>query len=171
MDRKNCIVKLEHEKEGILFKGERAKSKEIYNADAAYMMTDTMQEVLKEGGTADYIKLGGQIAAGKTGTTNAKRDVWFCGYTDYYTTAVWVGNDNNKQLQDTKYAGRIWEQFMNNIHQGKSVSDFKVPDTTEYRNIKNNGNLGNTVYDKKKLDMNKTAYDRRPKDMIYHLEF
>lgn len=159
---KNCIVKLEHEKEGILFKGERAKSKEIYNADAAYMMTDTMQGVLKEGGTADYIKLGGQIAAGKTGTTNAKRDVWFCGYTNYYTTAIWVGNDNNKQLRDTKYAGKIWEQFMNNIHQEKSVSDFKVPDTIEYHNIKSNGNLGNTVYDKSKLDMKKTAYDRRP---------
>lgn len=160
---KNCIVKIEHERDGLLFEGGHAKTKEIFNADAAYMLTDTMQGVFNEEiGTGHYINLKGQIAAGKTGTTNSKRDVWFCGYTNYYTTAVWVGNDNNKRLSDTKYAGRIWEQFMGNIHKGKETSDFKVPSTIEYRNVKSNGNFGDSVYDKAKLNMGRKAYDRRP---------
>lgn len=160
---KNCIVKIEHEKDGLIFDSEKAKSKEIYHADAAYMLTDTMQGVFNEEiGTGHYINLNEQIAAGKTGTTNSKRDAWLCGFTNYYTTAVWVGRDDNKVLSDTKYAGRIWEDFMTNIHKDKNPSDFSIPDTIEYRNVKGNGTLGTSIYDKSKLDKNKSAYFRRP---------
>ena len=37
-------------------------------------------------------------AAGKTGTTNSSKDTWFCGYTRYYTTAVWVGYDTPRSM-------------------------------------------------------------------------
>ena len=160
---KNCITKIEHEKNGLVYNSEKAKSKEIYHADAAYMLTDTMQSVFNEEiGTGHYINLNGQIAAGKTGTTNSKRDAWLCGFTNYYTTAVWVGRDDNKVLSDTKYAGRIWEDFMKKMHKDKKASDFSVPDTVEYRNVKGNGHLGTSVYDKSKLDMSKSSYYRRP---------
>ena len=46
-------------------------------------MTDVLKGVFNESyGTAHSVKMeNGQIAAGKTGTTNSSKDVWFCGYT------------------------------------------------------------------------------------------
>lgn len=157
---KTCIMKITHETEGVLYKGEE-KTVQVYSQDAAYMMTDVMQGVFKESyGTGADIDLNGQIAAGKTGTTNSNRDVWFCGFTNYYTTAVWVGRDDNGSLSKTTYANQIWEEFMKKIHKGKTASDFQVPDSIEYRNVLAGGKLGSKIYEN--LDMSKNSYDRRP---------
>lgn len=39
-------------------------------------------------------------SAGKTGTTNNQRSGWFCGFSPYYSIAVWVGTDNNDEVKD-----------------------------------------------------------------------
>ena len=155
-----CLMKITHETEGVVYDG-KEKSVQVYSEDAAFMLTDSMQGVFKEEyGTGSNIDLNGQIASGKTGTTNSNRDVWFCGYTNYYTTAVWVGRDDNGVLSQTNYANTIWESFMKKIHNGKSASDFQVPDTIEYRNVIAGGKLGSKTY--KNLDMSKNSYERRP---------
>ena len=59
------------------------------------------QDVLKSvvtGGTGVGAKVPNVDTAGKTGTTSLNKDGWFCGYTPYYTTAVWVGRDDNLSL-------------------------------------------------------------------------
>ncbi|OUP00567.1 hypothetical protein B5F37_10415, partial [Drancourtella sp. An210] len=155
-----CLMKITHETEGTVYDG-KEKPVQVYSEDAAFMLTDAMQGVLEESyGTAADMDLNGQIAAGKTGTTNSNRDVWFCGYTNYYTTSVWVGRDDNGVLGRTDYASRIWESFMNQIHKGKQASDFQVPDTIEYRNVIAGGKLGSKTY--QNLDMSKRSYERRP---------
>jgi penicillin-binding protein 1A len=59
---------------------------------AAAALTDVLQGVIARGtGTRAQI---GRPAAGKTGTTDSQRDVWFVGYVPQLSTAVWVGNDN-----------------------------------------------------------------------------
>ena len=81
-------------------------------------------------------------AAGKTGTTNSSKDTWFCGYTRYYTTAVWVGYDiprNMPGIYGATYAGKIWKNVMDEIHQGLEPLDWEQPDTVERRTDKNNG--------------------------------
>lgn len=155
-----CLVKITHETEGTVYDG-KEKPVQVYSEDAAFMLTDTMEGVLEESyGTGANIDLKGQIAAGKTGTTNSNRDVWFCGYTNYYTASVWVGRDDNGVLSRTDYANRIWESFMNQVHQGKAASDFQVPDTIEYRNVLSGGKLGSRKAGN--LDMGKRSYLRRP---------
>ena len=64
-------------------------------------MTFCLQEVMKTG-TGRKLPVEGQIAAGKTGTTNDQKDGWFAGYTAYYTTAVWVGCDMPEAMEDLK---------------------------------------------------------------------
>jgi membrane peptidoglycan carboxypeptidase len=66
-------------------------------------------------------------SAGKTGTTSDKKDGWFCGYTPYYTTAVWVGYDSPKTLDDlygSTYPLTIWRTFMEDIHQNLERVEF-----------------------------------------------
>ena len=67
------------------------------------------------------------ISAGKTGTTNEKKDGWFVGYTPYYTTGVWVGYDIPKamnELSGATFPGSIWKQYMNAIHKGLENKEF-----------------------------------------------
>ena len=78
-------------------------------------------------GTARGLDLGDMPSAGKTGTTNDHKDGWFCGYTRYYTTAIWVGYDTPKEMSDlsgSTYPGHIWQDFMKKIHEGKEPLDF-----------------------------------------------
>ena len=89
-------------------------------------MTDILQSVVS-GGTAAGLGVSNQATAGKTGTTNDNKDGWFCGYTPYYTTAVWVGYDMPKKLPGlygSSYPGEIWHNFMNSIHNGLEHKDF-----------------------------------------------
>ena len=67
-------------------------------------------------------------AACKTGTTNNYVDGWLCGYTPYYTTAVWVGMDVYKSVDNLKgntYPASIWTNYMNKIHQRLPRKEFE----------------------------------------------
>ncbi|MBP9089219.1 MAG: PBP1A family penicillin-binding protein, partial [Kofleriaceae bacterium] len=65
--------------------------------EVAYVITDMMRSVVEEG-TGHAAKSLGLVVAGKTGTSNDARDVWFVGTTPDYVIAVWIGNDNNDSL-------------------------------------------------------------------------
>ena len=98
------------------------EKKTVYTESAAKSMTDMLQSVIS-GGTGVGAKVPGIDTAGKTGTTSSNRDGWFCGYTPYYTTAIWVGRDDNKEmasLSGASYPKSIWSNFMNAIHKGIS---------------------------------------------------
>jgi len=93
------------------------ETKPIYDADAANQMVDILTSVFS--GTAKGLSVDGFCAA-KTGTTNDSKDSWFCGITDKYSTAVWVGRDDNKSMgsgvSGAGYAGKIWHDFMIKIN-------------------------------------------------------
>ena len=98
----------------------------IYESNAARMMTDVLKTVMTSG-TGRKLAIEGITSAGKTGTTEKQRDGWFVGYTGYYTTAVWVGYDYPKEMEElmgNTYPGYIWQSFMTKIHQGLSDKDF-----------------------------------------------
>jgi membrane carboxypeptidase/penicillin-binding protein len=81
-------------------------------------MTDSLIGVMDKG-TARNLRLDNTISAGKTGTSNDKKDGWFVGYTPYYTTSVWVGYDLPQTvdgLSGSTYPGAIWKDYMNTIH-------------------------------------------------------
>lgn len=123
-----CIVKI-LDSDGNTITDDDVNSKYIYNSDAAHAMVDILKGVLSSPGSTGY-GLGldnGMPCAGKTGTTNDKKDGWFCGFTPYYTTAVWVGYDTPQTVSDlygSSYPGRTWHDFMNAIHTGKKVKNF-----------------------------------------------
>ncbi len=120
-----CVVAIKDAKGNEVYKSEQ-QEKEIYRKTAAREMTDILQLVVSQG-TGAGLGVGGQPTAGKTGTTNDNVDGWFCGYTPYYSTAVWVGYDMPKKLPGlygSSYPGGIWKNFMNAIHSGLERKDF-----------------------------------------------
>ena len=98
--------------------------------NAAREMVSVLQGVMEEGwGTGRGLRLNnGMPCAGKTGTTDEAKDGWFCGFTNYYTTSVWVGCDTPesvRNLQGASWPGRIWKNFMNMIHEELEPVPFK----------------------------------------------
>ena len=131
-----CIRKIDHEHNGELTKNLKPHSQVVYQQDSAYMLTDILKGTLTESyGTGYGLALENDMpAAGKTGTTNSSKDTWFCGYTRYYTTAVWVGYDTPRAMPGIygkTYAGKIWKQVMDQIHEGKEPLDWEQPATVE----------------------------------------
>ncbi len=91
------------------------------------MMTDVMTDVMKSGTGRSANLDNGMPCAGKTGTTNDKKDGWFCGFTRYYTTCVWVGCDmpeTVKKLTGSSYPAEIWKNYMDQIHADLTPIDF-----------------------------------------------
>jgi len=92
------------------------------------MMNAMMRETLTSG-TARKADLPGWAAAGKTGTSQDFRDVWFLGYTSRLVTGVWFGNDDSSPTRRATGGGlpvEVWSQFMKAAHQGKPATDLPV---------------------------------------------
>ena len=73
-------------------------------------------------GTGKVAQIDGIDVCGKTGTTNSKKDRYFCGYTGYYTAAVWCGFEIPAEIQlvqSSSHPGAIlWHKVMEPIHEG-----------------------------------------------------
>ncbi len=122
-----CIVKITTA-DGTEIVGKDREATRIYEENAVRMMTDILQGVMTNG-TGVKLQLQNSVSAGKTGTTNDIKDGWFVGYTPYYTTAVWVGYDMPKALDNlagNTYPGYIWQTFMDKLHEGLPARDFTL---------------------------------------------
>lgn len=102
---------------------------QVYTVNTAHVMTNMLKGVINSSnGTGRKMKLNTNIpTAGKTGTTDSYKDAWFCGYTPYYTTVVYVGADTPKTLDGLVgggLPGEIWRDYMNTIHDGLDYKDF-----------------------------------------------
>lgn len=112
--------------------------KQIYQTNASRMMTDILKGVLISGTGRNY-NVENAICAAKTGTTNDNKDVWFVGFSKYYTTAVWVGYDMPQIINDNygnTCSGNIWKEYMTYLHKDLPEKDF-VP------YVKQDGTLSN----------------------------
>lgn len=102
------------------------EEKQVYKENAARTMTNVLEGVLTEG-TAAGFSLEETASAGKTGTTNYRKDGWFVGYTKYYTTSVWVGYDIPQEIPSLTGAGypaEIWYSYMKELHKDLPYARF-----------------------------------------------
>lgn len=163
-----CVVKI-LDADGNVIVEDDVNEKYIYNADAAHSMVDILQGVIQRGTAAGLGLDNGMPSAGKTGTTNDKKDGWFCGFTPYYTTAVWIGYDSPQTVNDlygSTYPGRTWHMFMNDIHKnlevkkfdfGKKSSGSSGRSTSQYKSNPSGGSGGSS-----KKDIDKDPDDDEP---------
>ncbi|MDM8560573.1 PBP1A family penicillin-binding protein [Candidatus Parabeggiatoa sp. HSG14] len=92
----------------------------------AYMMTSMLQDVIQFGtGKQVRRQIKRDDIAGKTGTSNDQRDVWFAGYASNVVTVAWAGFDKPRSLGYKETGGRtalpMWIDFMKTALKGKPV--------------------------------------------------
>lgn len=132
-----CIVRIT-DSDGKEIISNTMEEKRIYTKEAANTMTNVLKGVMING-TARKNNLETAIAAGKTGTTDDKKDGWFVGYTAYYTTSVWVGYDMPKTvegLSGNTYPLAIWKTYMDNIHKELPIAELDTYAQEETQEVK-----------------------------------
>ena len=113
-----------------------AAERSVIKESTAFLLTSAMEDVVKQG-TGTACQLDNMPVAGKTGTTEAYNDLWFVGYTPYYTCAVWSGYDNNEKLPDyaRNFHKALWKKVMTRIHEGLEDRDFDMPSSVEKASV------------------------------------
>ena len=107
----------------------QVESKRIIKETTAFLLTSAMQDVVTSG-TGGSVNFGTTAIAGKTGTTSDYNDVWFAGYTNYYTATTWAGYDNNAKMTvsaEKNLAKTMWRKVMEQVHKDLPYSSFTTP--------------------------------------------
>ncbi len=118
----------DHDGNVILDADEVRQKRRVLKETTAWLLTSAMEDVVTKG-TGTKVNFGTTPIAGKTGTTSDENDVWFAGYTNYYTCTTWAGYDENTDLvgSESGIAKTIWRGVMEKVHENLPSSDFTKP--------------------------------------------
>lgn len=119
--RVTCVSQIKDTRGRVVYDSSN-RQQSIYSTEACRMMTDMLETAVNEG-TGRGAAPDNAVVAGKTGTTNSNYDSWFCGYSAYYTVAVWQGYDYPASIPQS-YTKEIFRQFMQNAHKTLAKKDF-----------------------------------------------
>ncbi|MBE5867730.1 MAG: glycosyl transferase [Lachnospiraceae bacterium] len=98
----------------------------------AFLLTSAMEDVVTTG-TGTAVNFRTMSIAGKTGTATDDRDLWFTGYTPYYSASVWTGYDDNSSLDtsnsnpENDLSKKLWRAVMERIHEDLPNQTFAIP--------------------------------------------
>lgn len=123
-----AILKVETRSGAVLYEY-KPKMVRVMKATTAYLVTDMLRSAV-EHGTGRQARLGSQPAAGKTGTTDDSKDIWFCGYTPELVAVVWIGHDKPQEMPREfggSYPAIIWREIMSKALKGKQTQNFVRP--------------------------------------------
>ena len=114
----------------LLFKPEPVAPVRTISAQNAYLMTDALKGVIRDGTAKKALGLNRSDLAGKTGTTNDFVDAWFLGFNSDVMTGVWVGFDQPRSTHEhgSQAALPIWIQFMKNALANQPEHTLKQPE-------------------------------------------
>ena len=148
------------------------KTHKVVDPDVAYVITDMLTAVVKEGIGNNAALSSGIPVAGKTGSTNNYLDTWFVGYTPYYVGSTYIGDDAGVKNEDgtimqrrrieggaAMTPSRLWAKIMNRIHQNLEYKTFTKPDNV-YMTTINPIDGGRTSYGVLAAFIDCTAPDR-----------
>lgn len=103
----------------------------VITAENAYLMYDMMRDVIQRGTGRRALALGRTDLAGKTGTSNDRRDAWFSGFNSELVATAWVGFDQDRSLggheEGSRTALPMWMYFMADALKGMPESPLKRP--------------------------------------------
>lgn len=117
----------------------KQEGKKAMSEQNAYLLTNILEEVVSKS-TGRNANFGRMHIAGKTGTTNNKKEAWFVGYTPYYVGSVFLGRDDHKPLPfSSSTAASLWREIMKPIHEDLEDKAFEMPDGISKQYIKGTG--------------------------------
>ncbi len=100
----------------------------VIHDTTAFLLTDAMVDVVTIG-TGGKANFKGMAIAGKTGTSTDSKDLWFAGFTPYYTCTVWTGYDNSIGMSKAEEAicKNLWRSVMKEVHADLPNENFQMP--------------------------------------------
>lgn len=122
------------------------QTRQALKDSTAFLLTDSLSNAMQSNvlytrpgagvnATGTSASIPNMTSAGKSGTTTANNDIWFVGFTPYYTAGIWGGCDSNQKLNSlnggTSFHKRIWRKIMTRIHEDLPDIGFTVPDSIE----------------------------------------
>ncbi|KNF09254.1 penicillin-binding protein 1A [Gottschalkia purinilytica] len=134
-------IKVEDRYGNTILDNKPSKTK-VVSPQVAYVMTDVLKSTVTSG-LGKKAKLDASNSripvAGKTGTTSDNTDLWFVGYTPYYSAAVWIGNDSPSvkvaSSHSSSSAAQLWSIIMKSAHKKLPAKNFKMPNNIVRRNV------------------------------------
>ncbi len=115
----------------VLLDNSTPESRRVLKETTAALLTNAMEDVVNGPyGTGGEAALPNMAEAGKTGTTDDSRDLWFVGYTPYYTAGVWGGFDAYKPMANIysqSWHKTLWKNIMTRLHADQPYTAFTMP--------------------------------------------
>ena len=117
----------------VILDNTKPSSTQVIKETTAYLLTDAMVDVVTTGNGTICNFNNKMATAGKTGTSSEFHDVWFAGFTPYYTCSVWAGYDNNLSMnnfnpgKETDMAKTLWRAVMMRVHENLPNEQFAIP--------------------------------------------
>lgn len=108
----------------------KPRPEQVMKESTAWLLTNAMEDVVKIGtGTSYKLNTIDMPVSGKTGTTSDNNDLWFSGYTPYYTATIWSGFDNNRSQTERTYHRTVWRTIMEKVHMELNLEtkSFTIP--------------------------------------------
>jgi penicillin-binding protein 1A len=112
----------------VLIDNTEPEATQVIKSTTSWLLTSAMVDVVTTG-TGGSVNFGNMAIAGKTGTTSDYKDVWFSGFTPYYTATTWTGYDNNVSMTtsaEKNLSKTMWKAVMSKIHENLPYKSFPM---------------------------------------------
>jgi len=116
---------------------QKEKGEPLADPQSLYQITSILQGVVQRG-TGRAAHVPGHTIAGKTGTTNDVKDVWFVGFSKDLVAGVWMGYDTPKPMgagAGSHMAAKVFSDFMTVALANTKDQPFSVPNGIEFRRV------------------------------------
>ncbi len=137
----NYYIEKVEDNNGRLLEEHIGQETEAFTPQDSYLLINMMKGVVERGSGRTVSRLGRPVA-GKTGTTQSHRDMWFVGMTPYTSAAAWMGYDDDTSQEKYQWQGsttaRWWTEIMEQILKDEPKDDFPVPEGISFSYVNPN---------------------------------
>lgn len=125
------FIRKVEDKNGHLVFERTVQQARVFANEPVAQLVDALQDVVEKG-TGTHARLFDRPVAGKTGTADGGKDIWFAGFTPDMATVVWGGNDENDPIRGVtggSVMAGIWQNYMRSYYQANKVpaGSFEIP--------------------------------------------
>ena len=119
-----CITEVTASDGAKLIDNTAPRSEQVLSPEVAAATTNVLRGVVTQGTGRAAALSSGQVSAGKTGTSQEHRDLWYCGYTPQLSCAVWAGAAREREMWEAPWCKDAWRLFMSRALEGRELEDF-----------------------------------------------
>lgn len=130
-----CIKRIEDRAGKVIVDNENPQGTRVFSKEVARAAIDCLEVVVDNGTGQAARPTNGQEAGGKTGTTDDKKDSWFCGITPQYSVAIWLGDrsDYSKAQATWTTAASVFSDFIDKVIPSDETEEFFTAEKPEYQ--------------------------------------